>query len=449
MTTRRAAARGNPIDAALVALLRGHIQPLRGAQLCLAYSGGRDSTVLLSVLAKLRRRAGFTLRAVHVNHGLQAHADDWAHQALSVAAKIGVPAEVLSVRVARRGSLEANARAARYTALRANLAAGEWLVTAHHQEDQLETLLLQLLRGAGLAGMAAMPVVATFGAGFLLRPLLNLPRAALADYAQRHRLQWAEDSSNLDTRFDRNFLRTTVLPLLQERWPAAATTVARAASHLAEAQALLDLMAERQLARAAAGGALDIRVLRRLGVAEQRNALRRWIKLAGLPAPDTARLNQLTGAALQARHDATPLLTWPGTEVRRHGYHLHAMAPLPPAPLAVSWHWRRQRRIVLKGAGELSLQIGPLGDIAIEKLPGKLRLQFRTGGERLALGAGHKPLKNLLQELDLPPWLRGRLPLVYAGDKLVAVANLWRDPAIAPTKATQRRARLQFASAFE
>jgi tRNA(Ile)-lysidine synthase len=450
VSRRRAASRGTFTLRALSALLHAHINALPGARLCLAFSGGRDSTALLSALAALRSRAGFELRAVHVNHQLQPGAAAWASAALAMATRLRVPARVLKVRVATRGaSIEASARAARYHALREQLGSGEWLLTAHHQEDQLETLLLQLLRGAGLAGLAAMPAALSFGRGRLLRPLLTVSRAALADYARRQRLAWAEDSSNQDPRFDRNFLRATVLPPLLQRWPAAATTVSRAAAHLAEAQGLLEQQADRQLEPLQAGNALSIRALRRLEAAEQRNVLRRWFKRLALPAPDTARLTELQQGLLVARHDAMPLLAWPGVEVRRGGDALHAMAPLPALPVPRPWHWQRRRILALAGVGTLSLVDDPHGDIALERLPLKLQVAFRHGGERLTTTNGHKPLKNLLQESELAAWLRGRLPLLYAGERLLAVAGVWRAPMLAPAARERRRARLVFASDFE
>jgi tRNA(Ile)-lysidine synthase len=450
VSRRRAASRGTFTPRSLSALLQAHIDDLPGARLCLAFSGGRDSTVLLSALAALRARAGFELRAVHINHQLQSGAAAWARAALATATRLKVPACVLKVQVITRGaSVEANARAARYHALREQLGIGECLLTAHHQEDQLETLLLQLLRGAGLAGLAAMPAVQAFGRGRLLRPLLAVSRAALADYARRQRLAWAEDTSNQDQRFDRNFLRANVVPQLLQRWPAAATTVSRAATHLAEAQGLLDQHADRQLERLQAGSALSISALRKLGAAEQRNVLRRWFKRRVLPAPDTPRLTELQQGLLVARHDATPLLAWPGVEVRRAGDALHAMAPLPALPAPLHWPWRQRRKLLLADVGVLSLVDDPHGDIALDRCPATVRVAFRHGGERLVTANGHKPLKNLLQEIDLAPWMRGRVPLLFAGERLLAVAGVWRDPALAPTGSERHRARLVFASDFE
>ena len=221
---------------------------------CVALSGGLDSSVLLHAMAELARAQSFRLRAVHVDHGLQADSGAWAQACREACAAAGIPLQVISLRLqAPRGaSLEAAAREARYAALAGELAPDERLLTAHHRDDQLETVLIQLLRGAGVAGLAAMPARARLGPGWQLRPLLDVDRAELRDFADRHGLTWCEDPMNEALRFDRGWLRARVLPAIRERWPSAATTVARSASHLAEASRLLD-----GLAAADAAGLVD------------------------------------------------------------------------------------------------------------------------------------------------------------------------------------------------
>jgi len=297
---------------------------LRGARLCVAFSGGADSTALLAALAALRARGQFELRALHVNHHLQPGAAGFARAAKECARRLGVPCQVLDapVKVPRGESPEAAARAARYAALRSQLHPGEWLLLAQHQDDQVETLLLQLLRGAGVAGLAAMPE----RAGNMLRPLLAVTRAQLLAYLRRQALTWCEDPSNADERYGRNFLRLRVLPTLRERWPALGTTICRSAALAAEAQQLLAARADEELQDALDGEALRVTVLRRLGAAARRNALRRWLELRGLPMPDQRRLQELTAPLLRARFDARPFIRWPGAVVSRRGDLLHAGA---------------------------------------------------------------------------------------------------------------------------
>jgi tRNA(Ile)-lysidine synthase len=449
-TARRAAAFG-PVW--LARRLRELLGPLRGAQLCVAYSGGADSTALLAALAALRNRSGFTLRAVHLNHQLQPQAASMAAAAQASARRLGVACRVLParVRVARGESLEAAARDVRYAALRAQLHPGEWLLLAQHRDDQAETLLLQLLRGAGIAGLAAMPE----RAGVLLRPLLDLPRAALRAYLARRGLKWREDPSNADERFDRNYLRRQVMPRIETRWPAAGATIARSARLAAEAQQLLEAQADQVLRAAADGAALQVPVLRRLGPAACRNALRRWLSQRELPLPDQRRLQELAGPLLRARYDAQPQVAWPGALVRRHRDLLYAFpvpagpAPAPGDPAPLRWDWRAHPKLALPGGGSLRLARDPSGPLALAALPARFDVRFRVGGERLAARHGRQTLKRLLQEHHLPPWLRGAVPLLYQGERLVAVADWWcelelhHDVAKRATVAG-RRARLQW-----
>ena len=271
--------------------------------LCVAFSGGCDSTALLAALAGLPRPPR-ALRALHIDHRLQPHSRRWSWHCRRIARRLRVPLSVRTANIARvRGeSLEATARTARYRLLGAALAEGEVLLTAHHQDDQLETVLLQLLRGAGAAGLAAMPALAPFGSGLLVRPLLSVPRAALGDWVRAQGLTWVEDESNAQLRPDRNYLRARVLPVVRARWPSAAATVSRSARHLAEAQRLLDALAEADAGRASSGPMLSAKVLRRLPPERRRNALRFWISAAGFLAPPASRLDEIAGAPRYCRH---------------------------------------------------------------------------------------------------------------------------------------------------
>jgi tRNA(Ile)-lysidine synthase len=283
--------------------------------LCVALSGGVDSTALLAALAANRLRSGtraFQLRALHVDHGLRPASKQWASHCRKLSRKLRVPLKVLTTKVERpRGaSLEAAARDARYGLLANALRPGEILLTAHHADDQLETVLLQLLRGSGLPGISAMPAVAPFADGFLARPLLPRSRAELETWAREQGLTWVEDDTNVDESLDRNYLRLRVLPLIRDRWPGSATAVSRSARHAAEAQSLLDALAHADVDRASYGESLSIKTLRALPPARRRNALRFWITRAGHRAPDTRRLEELIGPLLDARPDANPFVEW-------------------------------------------------------------------------------------------------------------------------------------------
>ena len=424
-------------------------------ELCVAFSGGADSTALLAALAALQRPP-LELRALHVDHGLQPHSRRWSVHCRRVARALAVPLAVRRAHIVRGPgeSLEAAARAARYALLGASLADGEALLTAHHQDDQLETVLLQLLRGAGVAGLAAMPAVAPLAAGLLVRPLLPLTRAELLAWLSTQDLPWVDDASNAQLHLDRNFLRARVLPLIRQRWPAAASTVARSARHAAEAQQLLDALGEADVARAAAGAMLSARVLRRLPLERRRNALRYWIAAAGARVPPTTRLEQLATALLAAREDAQPFVAWQGALVQRQGDLLAlrigprpAAAALQEADAALgelTWHWREASTCVLPGPfGTLALKVDARGPVDLDALAPSLTLRSRSGGERLrpVRGGPRRSLKRLLQEAGVPAPQRAHMPLVFAGERLIAAGDLWLDESVQADDSRPRRGR--------
>jgi tRNA(Ile)-lysidine synthase len=424
-------------------------------RLLLALSGGADSVALLAALAELRSDPGcrgLEVRALHIDHGLQPQAPAWARAARGVARRSGIRFGVrrAAVRVRAGESLEARARAARYGLLAAALRRGEILVTAHHEDDQAETLLLQLLRGAGVAGLAAMPESVAFGGGRLVRPLLGVSRSALRDWARLRGLHWVEDGSNADERFDRNFLRRVVLPPLATRWPRATHVIARAAGHLGEARALLAEVGDADLARVEQAATLDIERLRRLSLPRQRNLVRRWIERHSLPMPDRLRLERILGELCDARADALPVVAWSGAEVRRWRGRLHVMATLPPAPEPMLWRLATSRELALPGGlGRLKLVADPRGPLALRRLPRALRVSFRSGGERLCTEAGgpRRRLKELLRAGDVLPWMRDRIPLVHAGERLLQVGNLWCDADAMASPRVRRRARIEWLDA--
>jgi len=419
----------------LAARLRELIGPLRGRRLCLAFSGGMDSTALLCALAALRTRQRCELRALHVNHQLHPDARDWARQARATARRLRVRCKIIEIDVARaRGeSPEAAAREARYEALTGRLEPDELLLTAPHQEDQLETFLLALLRGSGVRGLSAMQPITTARHALLVRPLLSVSRVQLEQYVRRRGFKWTSDPSNEDERFDRNYLRRVVFPALRARWPAVAATVSRSAAHLAEARSMLDLLARESLIDARDGAALRVSVLRRLPLAQRYNALRFWIAERGLPAPDQKRLREIAGPLLAARQDAQASVHWLGAQLRRHADLLLAdpfpevSAPLLPLEVG-EWNWRVQPWLSLGAAGSLGIVPDRHGDLLIAALPPTLRVRYRRGGERLANGQGHVALKDLLQKNALPPWQRGSVPLLLDHRRIIAVADLWLDP---------------------
>lgn len=393
---------------------------------CLALSGGLDSTVLLHAMVRLSPGA---LRAIHVDHQLQPAAAAWAAHCGRLCRQFAVPLLVCRVNVSTIGDegLEAAARRARYDALGEALAAGEVLLTAHHRDDQVETLLLHLLRGTGVAGLGGIPRLTAFRDGRMLRPLLDLPRTALLEYAQGAGLDWVEDPSNRDLRLHRNFLRHEVLPLLRDRWPGLDAAMARSARLSAEAAGLLDVLAAQDARRVRRAGSIAVAPLRLLEEARQRNVLR-WLCRRELgSAPGEKQLRKGLAQLLCAGIDRNPVLAWPGGELRRYRERLYLQRPRKAAPALPQEIPLRAGATVDVGEGRLRLVRARGRGLGIARLPGPLTVRLRAGGERLrpAGELHHRELKKLLQEQGIVPWMRGRIPLLYCGGELVAVAHLW------------------------
>jgi tRNA(Ile)-lysidine synthase len=421
---------GHDLPAKLLQVLA----PWRGAPAWhIAFSGGLDSTVLLHLLADLAKREKLPpLRAIHVHHGLQAVADAWPAHCQQVCEALGIPLQVIAVQVTKTASLEQAAREARYGAFMRLLDVNELLLIAQHQDDQAETLLFRLLRGAGVRGLMAMRDQRPLGKGNLLRPLLGVSRAELETYAQAQGLHWVQDPSNEDSGFSRNYLRNQVLPMLRARWPQAAASMARSAGHLEEAQQLLDELAETDLIAARSASplpwldipSLALAALADLSAARQRNALRHWLAaLTRLPDSDHWRgWEDLRDAGQGAR----PVWRLADGELHRAEGRIWWLSDNWLMPFKELTVWADPRQpLSLPGNGVLCME----GQIP----PGSLQVRYRQGGEILPVsGRGHRDLKRLLNERGIPVFVRGRLPLLYREGELLAVANLPELNASAP-----------------
>ena len=405
--------------------------PRTSAELCVAFSGGLDSTVLLHALARaLVDRPNYRIRAAHVDHQLQRDSAIWRQHCGSVALSLQLEFVPLVVKVAADPELspEAAARDARYAALRQILRPNEVLLTAHHADDQLETMLLALMRGAGLRGLSGVPSVQIFGGGWLARPLLEFSRAELEEWARSEQLQWLDDPSNANTNFDRNFLRHRVLPALRERWPAAAHSATRSTAHLREAGRLLDVLAAADLESVAIGSCLSMTQLASLGPARRRNVLRHWIRQHGMRVPSTRKLATIERDLLIAREDRLPCVEWDDVEVRRHRGLLYCMRQRPAFEPADPLPWNVSQVLELPAQlGRLRAQRDAAGGLAVARARGELQVHFRRGGEELqpAGDPHHRKLKKLLQDAGVLPWWRDRVPLIYSAEQLVAVGDLW------------------------
>lgn len=403
----------------------------RAPHYIVAYSGGVDSHVLLQLLAAQRDALSGALSAVHVNHQIQRGSGDWEVHCRAVCEDLNLPFHCLRVdgRPRRGESPEAAARSARYRALADWLPVDAVLLTAQHRDDQAETLLLQLLRGAGPKGLAAMPEDTALGAGRLLRPLLHCSRAQILEYARQQGLRWVEDPSNSDTRYARNLLRQRVLPELRQHWPGLSKTLARAATHQADQAELAEALAVQDHAACRVSGAnrcLSVNALRSLSAARQRNLLRYWIHTQGLTAPTQVVVQRIRTEVLTQRADARPRIDWPGVELHRYRDQLFVMPPLPIHDNAARQAWNGTADVWLEQAGgELGVTPARGEGLRQSVAASGLEIRFRQGGERIQpAGRGHHhALKKLFQEWQVPHWERSRIPLLFQHEILVAVAG--------------------------
>ncbi len=430
-----AAAVRSTLAAQVDAVLRRQVRS--GTRLLIGLSGGIDSVVLLHVLVRELRWPHLT--AVHINHQISPEAPRWAAFCSRLCRRLGVPLQTAVVNVERGNSTEAAARAARYGVFAS--CGTELVVLAHNRDDQAETVLLQLLRGAGPRGLAAMPELktATGGMPAVLRPLLDVPRAEIAAYARTHRVRWVEDESNSDRAYLRNFLRHDVMPLLIAKAPGADATLARAARHQAEASALLDVLAAQDLGAGSKTGFLPLGLLATLSAPRARNALRYFLRSQGVAMPDADRLDELLRQATTARRDARVCVdVGGGVELRRFRDALHIVRSLPrlELPFELTWDGRGTLRLPQLG-GSLRLARRKGAGIDAHKLrAAPLVVRVRRGSETLRLSAGgrQRTVRNLLQEAALPPWIRDRLPFLYLDGELAAVPGLGIDVKFQPAR---------------
>lgn len=406
----------------LYQVIKAQIAPCKPAKLVLAYSGGLDSQVLLHLLSKVCTELNLPLQAVHIHHGLSPQADNWATFCRQQSQQRQIPFSLCHVHLLKDNNIEQQARDARYQALAQFIdSADTLLLTAHHADDQLETILLALKRGAGLSGLAGIPTLRTFAAGQLLRPLLAVSRAQLQHYAVAEQLSWVEDESNLNVDFDRNFLRQHITPLLQQRWPSITKTAARSAQHLQHALVLSDAYTDQALAACLENTRLDLPTLATYPELQQDLVLRRWLAKFGFN-PSTSWLNTLKHDVIAARDDAVPLLTLEQAQIRRYQQQLYVLMPsssITPgiyttvkvgdnASLAqglICWHLSKTA-LALPVASTVEDY-----DIAF----GLLSAPFKP------VGKPSKPLKQWFKLWKVPPWQRPHIPLLMQQGRIQAV----------------------------
>jgi tRNA(Ile)-lysidine synthase len=435
------------LDSLRESFFEGGLPPL-----AVALSGGLDSMVLLHLAHAFARARGLPLFAFHVHHGLSPNADAWRAHCAQAASELGVPFDALEVQVEKGTSgIEATARKRRYAAL------GEMcrahgvglLLTAHHLDDQAETVLLQLLRGSGPAGLSGMdaanraPTLLGDDQLVMARPLLAVSRAALEALAQAEGVTWVDDESNLDARYARNALRHAVMPALAQAFPGFQQRVARAGRHMGSAQRLLDELADQDLAACLVDDAIELGVLRGMSRDRVDNLLRRWFSIRRIAMPSTAWLEQMVAQLLTAREGAQLLVAHPDCEVRRHRDRLYLVPRLPElagmrdpddegvfVKHAQAFAWRGEASLAFPDyGGVLHFDHADAGFDAAWLRAQPLTIDFRKGGEKLKLAHNrpNRSLKHLYQAAGVPAWERTRLPIVSSGAELLFAAGLGMD----------------------
>jgi tRNA(Ile)-lysidine synthase len=431
------AAAANPLVSTLSAFLAARLAADSGrSRLCVAFSGGRDSVVLLHALGRLRNSGGmpFTLSAVHVHHGISPNADAWAEFCAGYCSRCAVPLDIVRVAVPRDSGegLEAAARRMRQAVFSGCDA--DWLALAHHRDDQAETVLLNLLRGAGIAGVAGMLAERPQPRGpVLVRPLLDVPRSLVENYAAEHGLRWIDDESNDDLHYRRNFLRRETLPQLEEKFPGARKSLARAASHFAEGASLLDdLAAIDQAALLTPSGRIGLAGFNALAPARARNLLRFvWLE-AGFRAPDARWIDEARKQLATADRLSETCLDTPDGELHVYRGELHIIGHFPSVP-AAPLPWSGEAELPWAGGRILFEPTMGSGFRRALLVEGNVLLNSRQGGERLQPNAKRprRSLRNLLQEAAIPPWQRARMPFLWCNGRLVWVGGLGVDATFA------------------
>jgi tRNA(Ile)-lysidine synthase len=399
----------------------------------IAYSGGLDSHVLLHVLSEIKNDIKPKLVAVYINHGISQDAELWAKHCQAECENYAIEFQTFAVDLSQKNNkgIEAIAREKRYEVFSNLINSHDLLVTAHHMNDQIETIILQLMRGTGPDGLVGMPQSREFSKGFLVRPLLEFSRDEIHDYALSESLDWVEDESNKSNKYDRNFLRNVIIPELLKRWPGALKTAQRAAGHQAEAKSLINEISESDLDKVCENeyGRLDLSAFNNLSRVRKNNVLRAWVKKNKLETPNAQIIENINTEVIHAKTDRNPCVKWKGSEVRRYRGHLYIMKSRAAHDVEMSKHWNLEDSLKLT-SGSLRAVLGKGYGIKKDMLTNNsVEIRYRQGGEQIRpSGRAEKhELKKLYQEEGVLPWNRDRIPLIFYENELIAVGNLWID----------------------
>lgn len=411
------------------AIFSKEIGSLVSRKFLLAFSGGVDSVVLLDLLVNVLKESD-ALRIIHINHNLNEHSNDWAQFSSEICEKYDLPLICESVEPKRHGKgLEADARELRYQSFRDVIQDDEYLLTGHHQDDQMETLLYRIFRGTGIDGLRAIRREIKFGKGFLYRPMLNISREKIEEYAQLKNLKWIYDSSNDDSSYDRNFLRKDIIPLIKKRWPSVENKVSRLSVIAEQNQLLLNELAIEDVGQLKNYNHLDIETLSEKSYPRIINIFRFMIKKNNMSVPSMRVLNEGIKTLMHSK-SKSPSMTWNDNTIRRYKHRLYFLnsALNSPNDLSNEMSWDIKKTINLgKNLGSIQARFLNGEGISLNRCPSNLAIKYRKGGEEIK-PSGHKitkSLKNLFQENNVLPWVRDKIPLIYVDHELISVGDLW------------------------
>lgn len=389
-----------------------------------AFSGGIDSSVLLHRLLECRQHYQIVLW--HINHGLQANASSMERFSRSLADSYQIQSRIDRLDLdPQAGNLEANARKQRYALFAAALGNDDALFTAHHMDDQAETLLLNMMRGSGIAGLRAIALLKELGRGYLYRPLLNTTREQIEQYAQFHGLAWVEDPSNESLQFDRNFIRHEIMPLLTKRWPSAVSQMHRVCEWQNESHTLLSELAELDYSACHISrkfsdyDCLSIHALKKMSLERQKNLLRNWLKRHDKAVIGHKKMEQVL-TNLESRPDSLPVVEADGFSIRQYQGGLYIVDKLPEVPAGSAYVFSDEGVLEIAFIGFRQSRRSILDHIGVDDEGQELRLQFRSDSGS-ALANSHR-LKRLFQKHHVPPWVRPITPQIIIDGEL---AGLW------------------------
>lgn len=390
------------------------------SQLIVGYSGGLDSTVLLHELAQISFLKPKIL-VIHVHHGLSPFADEWLIHCKNFCLERALPFQSFYVSIPKTKNLEEQARIKRFDCFKSIMNSQSCLLLAHHQEDQMETMLLNLARGSGLKGLGGIRESLSFGSGFLAKPLLRIPKKLLTDYAEHNQLKYIEDESNFNTVFSRNYLRQIITPLLKEKWPKISQNFDQCSQHLKDSWDNLQELACMDYPPLMDNPlVINFKKIQQLPIRRLKNVLIVWFHRLDLQIPNTSIIQQIL-AMMDAREDAQPSVKWSSFQIKRYRDSIYLIAQIPQ-PNKSTVIWSAFPKPLLLNHKEHLVAVSASEGIIVPP-QSQVEIRYRQGGETIRLRGKKRSLKKLLQEFSIPPWMRENIPLIYVNGQLAAVVD--------------------------